>query len=256
MSTKRNKEIARRLQEQAPAGLPAAEGEEYVEPGEDLSKNDAATDKVERTMQAKEAHDPTLQKKESGVTEPSFLQAEDIPLGLTKGLAKVGAIVGADALKKVMPLMIKRYALKDAYDAAEGAAKKAAYNTYFDVHKEVEKLVSEMSKAGTKTTKEAESRLGEINGELGDIFQDKYLPTLERIYKGKYKIMEDFPSTPAELQHALRTKVDAIIKSRQPQKRRFYRGSAGTPGRIAAGKRTSARHKAARELKAKNEAAE
>jgi len=256
MPTKRNKEIARRLQEQAPTGLPAAEGEEYVEPGEDLSKNDAATAKVERTMKAKEARDPTLQKKASGHTEPSLLQAEDLPLGLTKGLAKVGAIVGADMLKKAMPLMIKRYALKDAYDIADGPAKKAAYNAYFDVHKEVEKLVADMAEAGAKSKKEVGTRLSEINGELADIFQEKYMPMLERHYKGRFEIMKDFPSTPAEIQHALRTKARAVLESRKPKPRRFRRGQAGTPGRIAAGKRTSARHKAARELKAKNEAGE
>ena len=245
MPTKRNKEIARRLQEQEPVGIPAAEGEEYVEPGKEYVSDDAAaTHRVESTMAKKYARDEYKRKMASGHTEPSFLQAEDLPLGLAKGLAKVGAIVGADMLKKAIPLMMKRYALKDAYDAAEGAAKKAAYNIYFDVHKEVEDLIIDMSKSAGKSTKEAEFQVrGEISRELEGVLQDKYMPTLERIFKGKYKIMDDFPSTPDEIQHALRTKVNNIAEAREVAKR------------LAANKRAVARRKVARQ-KAKNEAAD
>ena len=245
MPTKRNKEIARRLQEQEPVGIPAAEGEEYVEPGKEYVSDDAAaTHRVESTMAKKYARDEYKRKMASGHTEPSFLQAEDLPLGLAKGLAKVGAIVGADMLKKAIPLMMKRYALKDAYDAAEGAAKKAAYNIYFDVHKEVEDLIIDMSKSAGKSTKEAEFQVrGEISRELEGVLQDKYMPTLERIFKGKYKIMDDFPSTPDEIQHALRTKVNNIDEAREVAKR------------LAANKRAVARRKVARQ-KAKNEAAD
>ena len=165
-------------------GLPGSEDEQYQKPGKDLSKNDAATAKVERTMKEKERRDPTLRKKASGMVETPFLELQDIIP--TKLAGKLGVVIGAGVMKKLQNRMIKRYGLQHAYDIAPEALRKEAYNAFFKEHKAVENQLKEIAIDQGKDI-HAPDVIGEISRLAHDTFNKTYKPSLDRMLKGKYE---------------------------------------------------------------------
>jgi len=241
LHAKQRKAAAEKMQA---VGLPGNEDEKYVKPRGTSTPDEIATEKVEITMKKKYAEDPTLQKKASGRVAESEFQLDDmLP---TAPLKKVAVLVGTAGMKKLMPLVIKRYALKDAYDKASGAAKRKAYDAMFDVHKEVEKITHELARQGAKDPKDAGTRMLQINEEIGEQLE-KHMPMLERVHKQKYELTGTYPETKAEVQAVLRRKVDELMKTGKSVKKTH----AGSPGAKAAGQRTKDRAAAARKLKTK-----
>jgi len=165
-------------------GLPGSEEDKYQKPAKEMTKeeleNELHTREVEEHMLRKERRD----KKASGAVESTLDPSDIIP---AKAMSKVAAVLGAGALKKLMPMMAKRKTLREAFEAlAKGKAKDAAYKKYYKVHKEVEDFLNEA--AGVQGSPGWAERMGKVREEASE--------ALEKALKEKGTKVDIYPPTP------------------------------------------------------------